>query len=73
MLQTTKIDCIVFDKNTSDRFKYNKPIYTKLDSMYGYLSVSGMVVYFFWFNHDSNNVCCDDVSDRFTVKYKMSL
>jgi len=64
--------CRLFDNMEHEWVEYKEPVYTKLDGMYGYLSVSKMSVYFFWFNHDSNNVCCDNISDRFKVEYVVS-
>ena len=64
--------CRLFDNMAHEWVEYKEPVYTKLDGMYGYLSVSKMSVYFFWFNHNSNIVCCDDISDRFKVEYVVS-
>ena len=66
------VSCRLFDLmalNPEEYHKYTEPIYTKMDGMYGYLSVSGHKVFFFWYNNSSENVCCDDVSDRFKVEY----
>lgn len=46
---------------------YTEPIYTKMNSMYGYLSVNLFKVYFFWY--DGSNICRDDVSEMFRVEY----
>ena len=62
--------CRLFDKmalNSNEYVEYEKPIYTKLNGIYGYLSVSVFNIHFFW--HDGTNVCFDDVSDRFRVEY----
>lgn len=67
------IKCYFLDKMDIEVnwVEYTQPIYTKLNGMYGYISIGGdMNVYFFWFNFDSNTVCCDDVSDRFKIKYQ---
>lgn len=67
------VSCHLFDLKALNSKKYftyyTKPIYTKLNGMYGYLSVSGHKVFFFWYNNSSENVCCDDVSETFRVEY----
>lgn len=66
------VSCRLFDLmalNTEEFFTYTKPTYIKLDGMYGYLSVSGHKVFFFWYNNSSENVCYDDVSEKFRVEY----
>jgi hypothetical protein len=66
------VSCRLFDlmaQNPKEYHKYTGPIYTILDGMYGYLSVNGHKVFFFWYNNSSENVCCDDVSEKFRVEY----
>ena len=69
-----KVICKLRDKMalSNDYIEYSEPIYTKMDSIYGYLSVSMLKVNFFWYNPDSETVCCDDVSERFNVEYILS-
>lgn len=67
-----KITCYLTEKKTGDKYPYAEPIYTKLDGMWGYLCVSVMNVHFIWTNylHDGQtDVCCDDVSEDFSVDY----
>lgn len=48
--------CRLFDLmalNPNEFHEYKEPIYTKLDGMYGYLSVSMFNVYFFWYDEAS--------------------
>jgi len=66
------VSCRLFDLMALDQEKYKEytePIYTKLDGMYGYLTVNGFKVYFIWYNNSSENVNCDDVSEKFRVEY----
>lgn len=53
--------------NPNEYHEYKEPIYTKIDGMYGYLSVSMFNAYFFWY--DGSNVYFDDVTDKFRVEY----
>jgi hypothetical protein len=69
---TNVIICHLFDKMAHEHVEYKEPVYMKLNGIYGYISVSKTSVYFFWFNYDSNAVCCDDISDRFKVEYVIS-
>lgn len=55
--------------NPKESIEYLEPIYTKQDGMYGYISVSGYEVFFFWYDNSSNNICCENISDRFRVEY----
>ena len=48
--------CRLFDKMSCEWVEYKQPIYTKLNGVYGYLSVSKMNVYFFWYDNHSGNV-----------------
>lgn len=61
--------CRLYDlmSGTNEYVEYVEPIYTKLNGMYGYLSVSSFNVYFIW--PDEQHVCFDNVSDRFRVEY----
>jgi len=66
------VSCRLFDLMALEPkiyHKYTTPIYTKLDGMYGYISVSGYKVFFFWNNEQSGNVSCDDVSEKFRIEY----
>jgi len=66
------VSCRLYDLmalNPNEFHKYTEPIYTKLDGIYGYLSVSGHKVFFIWYNNSSEHVSCDDVSDKFRVEY----
>lgn len=72
MFNTPKITCHLYDLMALDSGKphiYTEPIYTKLEGIYGYLSVSGDKVFFFWHNTSSEDVCYDDVSEKFKVEY----
>lgn len=63
--------CYIKDLMSLDQKKteYTEPIYTKLNGMYGYISVSMFKVFFFWFDHFTETVCYDDVSEKFEVEY----
>jgi hypothetical protein len=66
------VSCRLFDLmalDTREYHKYTAPIYTKLDGVYGYISVSGYKVFFFWNNIQSGDVSCDDVSEKFRIEY----
>ena len=66
------ISCRLFDLtalNPKEYTEYTEPIYTKLDGMYGYLTVNGFKVYFIWYNEHSEHLSFDDVSERFKVEY----
>lgn len=66
------VSCRLFDLMAIDPSKYHlytEPIYTKLDNIYGYISVSGHKVLFFWYDNSSENICFDDISDKFRVEY----
>lgn len=70
-----KIVCNLYDLFSNEAkkpFEYKSPIYTKLDGVYGYISVSGDKVYFFWYSHSSETISCDDISDRFKIEYIIS-
>lgn len=59
--------CRLYDKIACEWIDYKGVAYTKLNSVYGYLSVDLMTVKFFWTDGDS--VCCDDITDRFEIEY----
>ncbi len=62
-----KLKCRLFDKNTNEWIDYKGATYTKLDGMYGYLSVDLMSVKFFW--NCEGRVYLDDITERFTIEY----
>ena len=64
--------CKIRDKNDNKWIEYTTPIYTKLNGVYGYLSVSMLTVNFFWVNFDSYEINFDDVTDRFEIEYIIS-
>jgi len=71
-LDISIISCHLFDLSVSKNEKYYtyiKPIYTKMDGIYGYVCVSGHRVFFFWYNNETENINCDDVTDKFRVEY----
>ena len=68
----SETECRLFDLYALDPKEYHKyttPIYTKLDGMYGYISVSGYKVFFFCSDVLSGSVSCDDVSEKFRIEY----
>lgn len=69
-LDMSNVSCRLYDLmsiNPDSFHIYTEPIYTKLNSMYGYISVSGEKVFFFW-NNDGE-MCFDDISHMFKVEY----
>jgi len=71
-LQQTAVICRLFDKMACEWVEYKQPIYTKLNGVYGYLSVSKMNVFFFWYDSHSENVSFDDITERFGIEYVIS-
>jgi hypothetical protein len=68
----SNVSCRLFDLRTTnpkEYHKYTEPIYTKLDGKYGYLSIDGNKVLFYWYDNSNENVCYDDVSEKFRVEY----
>lgn len=64
------VECHLYDLMSSTPLSftiYKEPIYTKLNGIYGYISVSMFIVNFFWV--DGENVCYDDITDRFKIVY----
>lgn len=62
--------CKLRDLNSNDYIKYNQPIYTKMNGVYGYIVVSGFKVHFIW--KDDTTMSCDDISEKFNVKYELN-
>lgn len=58
---------VLTHKNSGETYIYKEPIYTKLNSVYGYLTVSGYNVYFIWNVETYHTV--DNVSDEYSVEY----
>ncbi len=67
-----KPTCHLFDLmslNKEQPFIYTKPVYTKFNSVYGYITVSGNEVFFFYVCNSSGVITFDNVSDKFRVEY----
>ena len=62
-----KFKIVLTHKNSGETYIYKEPIYTKLDSVYGYLTVSGYNVHFIW--NDGETLSMDDISDKYNVEY----
>jgi len=60
---------LLTEKNSNITTEYTEPIYTKLNSVYGYLTVSKFSVHFIWTIGDDFG--CDDVSEDYIVEYKI--
>lgn len=66
-LPINSVVCRLNNKNNGATEVYRGAVYTKLNGMYGYLSVEGFKVLFFWYN--GSTVCCDEL-DNYSVTYE---
>jgi hypothetical protein len=66
-MQYDSVVCRLNNKNNGATEVYRGAVYTKLNGMYGYLSVEGFKVLFFWYN--GSTVCCDEL-DNYSVTYE---
>lgn len=64
--------CRLRDKNDNKWIEYTTPIYTKIDGVYGYISVSMLTVNFFWVDFDYHGIHFDDMTDKFEIEYIIS-
>ena len=63
--------CVLTDKNSNEKIEYTCPIYTKMNGVYGYITVSLLTVNFFWCDCSSEEavVRYDDITEKFSVEY----
>ena len=68
-LTQVAVICRLFDKMSNEWINYTGANYTKINGVYGYLSIDVMSVKFFWYCEDSQSIYFDDITDRFTIEY----